>query len=30
MYLAIGKCYIDNNCKEISEPYYIKCDDVDY
>ena len=26
LYLAVGKCFIDNNCKEICEPFYIRCD----
>jgi hypothetical protein len=26
MYLSIGKTNIDNNCRSVFEPYYIRCD----
>lgn len=26
MSLQVGKCYIDNNCKEINEPFEIRTD----
>ena len=26
MYLTIGRCFIDNNCREVNEPYYTRCD----
>ena len=26
LHISVGKCHIDNTCKEITEPYYIRCD----